>query len=131
MLLLTRTERLRRLVVVPPGPLHAARADCGTIEQQRDVLSPWALTASSLVLEARADFPPLVIQAAFNPVMYRCACADCREKIQARIGQVLQEWDAEKVSRCSPPSVVVCLTRSTEDYLSIGSRFLSDPSAVT
>ena len=100
MLLLNRIERLRLLIVVPPGTLHASKTGCGTIEQQRDVLRPWALAAASIIIEARADFPPLAIQSVFNPLFYRCACPDCRVMMQARIGRVVQEWNAEKVSRC-------------------------------
>jgi len=125
MLLLNRTERLRRLIVVPPGPLHAARAECGKIEQQRDVLSPWALAASSLVLVARADCPHLVIHNAFNPVVYRCACSECREMVQVRITEVVQEWNSEKVSRCLLPSADVCLTQFAENYLNMYSRLNS------
>jgi len=102
MLLLNRIKRLRHLIVAPPGSFHASNPGCGTIEQQRDVLSPWALAAASIIIEARADFPPLAIQSIFNPLLYRCACAECREMMQSRIGQVLQKWDAEKVSRCWP-----------------------------
>ena len=100
MLLLNRIERLRRLIIVPPDSLHASKTGCGTIEQQRDVLRPWALAAASIIIEARADFPTLAIQSAFNPLLYKCACADYREMMQARIYQIVQEWNAEKVSRC-------------------------------
>jgi len=102
MLLLNRTERLRRLIVASPGSIHTSRTGCGVTEQQRDVFRPWALAAASIIIDARADFPALAIQSAFNPLLYRCACEDCRAMMQARIGQVIQEWDAEKVSRCWP-----------------------------
>lgn len=49
----------------------------------------------------RPDTPGVHIEAALNPIAYRCACVPCSQAVTARIQAVLQEWAAVKVRGCA------------------------------
>ena len=101
MLVLDRTEALKRLLMVAPGPLHPTTVLCGPRERRRDVSGPWALTASQLMVDARADVPAARLEATLNPLLLQCACAECRTSIQNRIRTIVVEWLEVRVSSCA------------------------------
>jgi len=98
MLLLDRTEALKRMLMVAPGPLHPQTTVCGTRERRRDVSGPWALTASQLMMDACADVTAARLEATLNPLLLQCACAECRTSIQNRIRAIVSEWLGLKAS---------------------------------
>jgi len=98
MLVLDRTEALKRMLLIAPGPLHPPTVLCSTKERNRDVLGPWALTASQLMANARADVTAVRLEATLNPLLLQCACPECRSAIQHRIRAIVSEWLAVRVS---------------------------------
>ena len=98
MLVLDRTEALKRMLMITPGPLHHPTAFCGPKERSRDVLGPWGLTASQLMTSARADVSAARLEATLNPLLLQCACAECRIAIQNRIRAIVSEWLRVRVS---------------------------------
>jgi len=105
MLVLDRTEALKRMLVIAPGPLHTPTVLCGTRERNRDVSGPWALTASQLMANARADVTAVRLEATLNPLLLQCACPECRSAIQHRIRAIVSEWLAVRVSGVGLPHV--------------------------
>jgi len=98
MLILDRTEALKRMLMVAPGPLHPPTTVCGSRERRRDVCGPWALTSSQLMMDARADVTAVRLEATLNPLLLQCACAECRTSIQKRIRAITLEWLGLKAS---------------------------------
>lgn len=60
--------------------------------------------------------PASQIEAALNPIAYRCACVLCSQAVTARIQAVLQEWAAIKVRVAlvcySPSELSACWQRT-------------------
>ncbi|EJD36563.1 hypothetical protein AURDEDRAFT_74047, partial [Auricularia subglabra TFB-10046 SS5] len=95
---LGRVEALKRILSAAPGPLHPPTTACTPETRQRDVTLPWAVTITHLTAEARPDMPGSQIEAALNPIAYRCACVQCSQAVTARIQAVLLEWSTIKAS---------------------------------
>jgi len=98
MLLLDRTEAYKRMLMIAPGPLHPPTILCGPSERSRDVLGPWALVASQLMADARADVSVMHLEATLNLLLLQCACAECRTAVQKRIRSIVLEWLGVRVS---------------------------------
>jgi len=116
MLVLDRTEALKRMLIITPGPLHDPTVFCGPKERSRDVLGPWGLTVSQLMMNARADISAARLEATLNPLLLQCACAECRVAIQNRIRAIVSEWLRVRVSGLKLAHAVrpSMLTRSSQ-----------------
>ncbi|KAJ3533890.1 hypothetical protein NMY22_g7151 [Coprinellus aureogranulatus] len=91
---ISRMDSLKNVLSQPPQ-FHRLTREC-SFEDQKRVSRAWALGATYLVWELRADISPCIIRNVFEPLAKDLDCADCKEKMTLRLKDVLTDWAGVK-----------------------------------
>lgn len=91
---LNRLEIAKSALMQSPG-FHPASNEC-SFEDQKRVKRAWALGATYLAWEIRADLSSQTVKGAFDPLIAELECAQCQELLQKRIRDILVAWSAVK-----------------------------------
>ncbi|KAJ3501488.1 hypothetical protein NMY22_g18911 [Coprinellus aureogranulatus] len=92
----TRIDTLKRVVQQAPT-FHPKTKECG-FEKQKRVTRAWAMGATYLAWELRADISTHLIRAVFEPLAAELDCEDCKKKMLERLHNVLADWAAVKTT---------------------------------
>ncbi|TFK35184.1 hypothetical protein BDQ12DRAFT_612179, partial [Crucibulum laeve] len=103
---INRFSAFKEILLLPPHP-HPPTKECGFGDQKK-LTRAWALASAYLVWELRPDLSTYSMQSAFNPMIERLSCEQCKASLNGRIKDVIMQWTSVKVSNTLHP---VCAAR--------------------
>ncbi|KAI0768792.1 hypothetical protein BD413DRAFT_493744 [Trametes elegans] len=89
-----RLAALRTIVLRPPAR-HALTPGCNE-EVQQEVSRAWAFASAEIVWNARPNISTYALHSAFAQAARAITCPDCKEMVNTRIQEVMNEWSAVK-----------------------------------
>jgi len=91
-----RFNALKQILLQPPHP-HPATRECSFNDQKR-LTRAWALVAAYLAWDARPDLSTYSMRSAFLPLTEDITCEQCKDGLEKRIKDVVNQWASVRVS---------------------------------
>ncbi|KAJ3569991.1 hypothetical protein NP233_g4684 [Leucocoprinus birnbaumii] len=92
---MVRFNAMKEILLSPPKP-HVPTKHCD-FEEQKKLTRAWALVASYLAWDARADLSTHSMQSAFQPLTKNIVCESCVSSLQSRLKDAIARWASVQV----------------------------------